>query len=200
MELIVSQIFNRHPGLDNKWLNNSGNHHSPNHSHYHQPSNVAHTTVATLPHRASHSASLPVSFEPLPNDNTNSNKKNSQYAENLTQSNETQSNGNGPGRQYTNDYSKHIHYDTNNETAQRCDEKFIMRNGCENIARDFCNSMLKKIDDSHLVTAKSMPDLPKVSSFSFYSLFKVYFYSIFWSIILLCVARVYLLLLMLMKV
>lgn len=96
----------------------------------------------------------------------------SQYAENLTQSNEAHSNGGGPGRQCNNDYSKHIHYDydAGNEMAKRCDQKFIMRNGCEIIARDFCNSMLKKIDDSHLVMAKSMPDLPKVSSFFFYSL------------------------------
>jgi len=166
--LIVSQIFNRHPGMDNKWLNNSNNnsssHHSPNHSYYVQPTAVAHTNAVTLPHRISHTASTAAAL--LPNDNNNSSNKNvSQYAENLTQSNENHSNGGGPGRQCNNDYSKHIHYDYDiigNEVAKRCAEKFIMSNGCENIAREFCNSMLKKIDDSHLVMAKSMPDLPKV--------------------------------------
>lgn len=136
VELIVSQIFNRHPSIDNKWLS---------------------STHLSIAQHGMYMTTSPVTD----NNSSRSNKNVSQYAENITQSNKTYSND-GPIR--SDDYFQHIRYDTS-ETSHRQEEKFIMRNGCGKIARDFSNSMLNKIDDGHLVSAKSMPDLPKVSTF-----------------------------------
>lgn len=159
VELIVSQIFNRHSGVDNKWLSST------------QQLPMLHETYSTNPLNAL-----------LANDNNNSGSTGSGSGggslsnladHRFTQSNKINSNNgdrnDGGGiRHTTDDYRAHIHYNgsrNSDETTHQLEEKFIMRNGCENIARDFCNSMLKRIDDSHLVSAKSMPDLPKVSNF-----------------------------------
>lgn len=83
--------------------------------------------------------------------------------------NHMQSTDNGFKKSQRNvDYLKHIRYDTD-EASFRHEENYIIPNGYQNIARDSCATRaMKKIDDSNLVSAKSMPDLPKVSSFIIY--------------------------------
>lgn len=72
------------------------------------------------------------------------------------------------------EYMRNIRYDTH-EPFLYNEEKFIMRNGCENRIREYDqyrkSDKLNKIDDSYLVSAKSMPDLPKVSLSIFFIIF-----------------------------